>query len=353
MSRTPLVLAALASAAVPGLDPVSVSRPDVEGMDHDVALVTDDRQRRWVVRAPRRPAAAATLDAEHRLLPLLSRHLPVPVPAPAGRAVLPEGGTALVHPWLPGRPLDVTDLVAGSPLTAQLGRVIGALHEVDVAVADEAGLASYGADEYRRRRLGDVDRAARTGRVPAALLAHWERELERVDRWRFAPVLVHGDLAGEHVLVDGGEVSAVIDWGEACVADPADDLAWLAVSASPEAFDTVLEAYAMVRTEGTDRDLASRAHLAAELALARWLLGGLAAGDDQVVRAATAAMADLADRLPDDAHATSTLTRSSLSTTDLTATDSSASDSSATDLSTAERVHDVRSGDPASTGQQR
>ncbi|MGN6300155.1 MAG: macrolide 2'-phosphotransferase [Angustibacter sp.] len=300
MTRTDLQLAALASAAVPGLDPVAVEPPQVDGMDFDVAVVTDDQQRRWVVRAPRRTAAAVALDVEARLLPLIGRYLPVPVPQPAGRAPLRDGGECLVHPYLPGRPIRPAELTAGSALAAQVGRTIAALHEIDPRALDDAGLPTYTAQEYRLRRLSDVDRAAQTGHVPASLLARWEKALEDVSRWRFAPTPVHGDLAPEHVLVDRGALSGVIDWGEAAVADPADDLAWVVVTAD-DGVDTVLEAYAMARSETPDRHLLDRARLAGELALARWLLGGVAADDAAVVERASGHLRDLAERTSDEA----------------------------------------------------
>ena len=37
-------------------------------------------------------------------------------------------------------------------------------------------------------------------------------------------VLVHGDLHLRHVLVEGGSISGVIDWGDVCRADPCIDL---------------------------------------------------------------------------------------------------------------------------------
>jgi len=295
VSRSTLALAALASVAVPGLDPVAVRPADVTGMDFDVAVVQDAEGRRWVVRAPRRPAVAALVDAEARLLPRLQPLLPVPVPVPAGHCRLPEGGRCVVAAYLPGTPLDPAALRAGSPLAAEVGRVMAALHEIDPDVFEEAGAPVYGADEYRLRRLADVDRAAATGRVPASLLARWERALEQVSHWRFVPTPVHGDLAGEHVLEHEGRVSGVLDWGEARVADPADDLAWVAASAAPDALDTVLEAYSMARGDRPDPHLLDRARLAGELALARWLLGGVAADDARVVDDATRALGRLAE----------------------------------------------------------
>ena len=63
MSRSPLVLAALASSAVPGLDPVSVEGVRVRPGDlFEIAHVQDSQDRRWVVKAPRTAAAGAMLD---------------------------------------------------------------------------------------------------------------------------------------------------------------------------------------------------------------------------------------------------------------------------------------------------
>ncbi len=295
--RSALALAALASAAVAGLDPVAVGAPQVDGMDFDVAVVTDTKNRRWVVRAPRRAAASALVDVEARLLPRLALLLPVAVPAPAGYCDLPEGGRCVVYPFVAGSPLHAGRLAPGSAVTHELGRVLAALHNVPAEVFDEAGAPTYTAEQYRQRRLSDVDRAAATGHVPPALLTRWEKALEQVTSWRFASTPVHGDLAAEHVLVDDGQISGIIDWGEARVADPADDLAWVAAGAGSEALDGVLESYAMARTEQPDRHLLERAQLAGELAFARWLLGGVAADDTTVVDQASAALADLAERL--------------------------------------------------------
>jgi aminoglycoside phosphotransferase (APT) family kinase protein len=297
VTRSPLALAALASAAVPGLDPVAVGAPDVAGMDFDVAVVTDDRQRRWVVRAPRRAAASAVLDVERSLLPLLAGRLPVPVPRPAGYVALPGGGQAVVYRYLEGEPLDPASLTPGPGLAAHVGQVLAALHDTPPDLLEDTGLPSYDAEEYRRRRLAEVDRAATTGAVPTSLLSRWEKALEQVAQWRFAATLVHGDLSGEHVLVDGERVSGIVDWDEARIADPADDLAFLTVGASAPVVDTVLEAYSQARAEPPDRHLLARAGLAAELALARWLLGGVDADDAAVVAAASTALRGLAERL--------------------------------------------------------
>ncbi|GEL94589.1 phosphotransferase [Cellulomonas composti] len=301
MPRSPLALAALATVAVPGLDAFDVRRPVHPGTDFDIAVVVDANRRRWVVRAPVHAAAGAALEAEAVLLDGLARAseagtLPFAVPRPVGFAHLPEGGRAAVHAEIPGVALDVTRLVPGPGMCAAVGRAVAAIHELPVSVVEDAGLPAYDAQEYRARRQSEVDEAARTGKVPPTLLRRWEERLEDVALWRFQPTVVHGDLTNERILVRDDEVTGILHWGDASVADPADDLSWLLVAAPPEVADSIMEAYQLRRTELLDPYLTERALLAGELALARWLLYGVRSGDADVVADAVEMLEDL------DAH---------------------------------------------------
>lgn len=305
MPRSPLALAALATVAVPGLDAVDVRRPRNPATGVDAAVVIDAEGRRWVVRAPQNPTAGAALEAETALLEGLGAHvdaglLPFEVPRPAGFVELPEGGRAVVSPQLPGRALHLEHLGPGPGLAAEVGRAIAAIHELPPSTVEDAGLPVYEADEYRRRRLAEVDEAAKTGRVPASLLRRWERALEDVAMWRFRPVVVHGDLSADHILCTAERPVAVLGWSEAKVADPADDLAWLLVAAPHEAVDAIVEAYNLRRTELRDPQLGERALLAGELALARWLLHGVHMEDQAIVDDATAMLAELAEQTADE-----------------------------------------------------
>lgn len=297
MSRSALNLAALSTVAVPGLDVVDV-RPVRSDADDDVAVVIDATRRHWVVRSPRDAAAGARLEAEMVLVGSLAVHvandsLPFAVPEPAGFAPLPEGGRAVVHAEVPGRPLNAAALQPGPGLAAAVGRAIAAIHELPTSLVEDAGLPSYTASEYRERRLAEVDEAARTGRVPARLLRRWEAALENVALWRFQPTVVHGDLDDEHILVAQSEVNGIVGWGECRVADPADDLAWLLATVPPEAVESILEAYQLRRTEQRDGHLVERALLAGELAVARWLMHGVRTSQPEVVDDAVEMLLDL------------------------------------------------------------
>ncbi|MGO1317824.1 MAG: phosphotransferase [Cellulomonadaceae bacterium] len=304
MHRSALTLAALSTTAVVGMD-VHTARPlDAAEEGFDSALLTDGDHRRWVVRSPRTAAAGAALEAEMALVQSFAPFvddgaLEFAVPRPAGFAALPEGGRAVVYPWLPGRPLDPARLRSGPGLAAAIGRALGSLHELPTSLVENLGLPTYAATEYRDRLLAEVDEAARTGRVPARLLRRWESQLENVAVWRFQPTVVHGDLDGTSLLVDRDEVSAVVRWSQCRVADPADDLSWLLAAAPEPAVESIVEAYQLRRTELRDPHLVERALLGSEIALARWLLHGVRSEVPEIVDDAVEMLLDLDDATAD------------------------------------------------------
>ena len=290
MSRSPLVLAALASSAVPGLDPVTVEGVRVAPGDlFEIAYVQDSQDRRWVVKAPRTSAAGAMLDDITALSSLLGRRLDVAMPMVRGHATVAEGRAA-VYLRVPGRPLDFAALPPG-PLAEAVGRTLAHIHNVEHLVFEEAGRPSYDAEAHRRRQLSELDRAAATGHVPTDLLTRWEHLLEDVSLWRFAPSPVHGDFTGANVLASfddeqdaaSGHVRGVLAWEESRIGDPADDFADLASRAAPDTLDSVLESYARSRVERPDAGLVQRARLAAEMTPLRTLLRALSSGDLSLV----------------------------------------------------------------------
>jgi aminoglycoside phosphotransferase (APT) family kinase protein len=282
-ARRPLELAALGVAAVPGMRPVSVVavRPTRDGVD--TAVIRDDTARHWVVTAPRPGVAGAELEAECAIFDVLADRTPFAVPRPQGHAPLPGGGRAMVHPALRGEPLSLTALGEDRELAASVARAMAAVHSVDVDRFLAVGVPAYDGESLRRRCLATLDRGAETGAVPPSLLGRWESRIEDVSRWRFLPCPVHGELLADRVLVEDGRVSAVVDWAGARVSDPAEDLAWLAVGADPEALAVVVAEYAAARGGALDPHLVDRAVLHGEMALVTWLLHGTRTGDAGIV----------------------------------------------------------------------
>ncbi|MDN5797242.1 MAG: phosphotransferase [Intrasporangium sp.] len=301
MSRSALRLAALASSAVPGLDPVSVTGVPVGLGDlYEVAFVTDSQDRRWVARAGRTAAADTLLEDVGGLMSLLAHRLEIALPVIRGVSV-GRAGRAVVHARVPGQPLRFAALPPGVPLAAGVGRTLAHIHNIELAVFEEAGRPSYDAESHRRRMLSELDRASASGHVPSGLLSRWEYRLEDISLWRFAPTPVHGAYTGSHVLASfddpddagSGRVRGVIGWEQARVADPADDLAELVRRAHPAALDTVLEAYTQSRIERPDANLMARARLAAEMSLVHRLLAALSATETRLVEQVSAQLRKL------------------------------------------------------------
>lgn len=308
MSRTPEYLAALASTAVPGLDPVTVRAALGDStLPVDVAFVVDAQDRHWVVRAPATTAAGAALDASAGLLAVLARRLPFQVPVPKGFAPVPEGRAA-VYAALPGTPLDFSAIPPGPGLAVQIGRAIAAIHNLDRGIVDDAGMPVYDAESYRTRRLADLDRGASTGHIPATLLSRWERALDDVTLWRFAPTPVHGAIRGQVMLATfsdpqdaaTAQIRGITGWEQAMIADPADDFAALCSAASPAAIESVFEAYANSRIDRPDAQLRRRARLAGELAQLHDLLAAVSAGQPERVRWGAGRLRRLAEHVHED-----------------------------------------------------
>ncbi|WP_084038308.1 phosphotransferase [Demequina sp. NBRC 110053] len=307
MPRSPLALAALASVAVPGLDVYDVLRSPHTDADFDVVVVKDATGTRWVVRAPKRPAAGAALEAERSLLSALARAhdtglVPFDVPRPRGAATLAdaEGGRAVVYSEIAGSPLVLSRVDPGPGLAAAIGTALAAIHELPPTLIEDEGLPTYTAEEYRERRMAELDAAIDTGKIPPRLADRWEHQLENVAWWRFEPTVVHGDLGEHQIHVRGDAVVGIGDWMDARVADPADDLAWLAASAPEDVLESITEAYRMGRREARDPHLIDRARLASELALVRWLMYGVRTDNEDVISDGEGMLADLETLLFDD-----------------------------------------------------
>ena len=246
---------ALIAEQFPELD-VASARPLGEGWDNSVWVVEE----RWAFRFPRREIAIAGVRRELDVLPKLALLLPVPIPAPQF-----VGAPNERYPWpFFGAPLLLGDEPAATELTdddrvaigEELGSLLRALHSPETLAA---------VDPHRVLPVDFNRRADMPYRVAGA-----RRKLQRLptDLWR-PPALVerilteaqelppvvgsevvcHGDLHIRHVLVEGGALTGVIDWGDICLADPAIDLMLVWMLLPPPARGRFFATYGLVDEE--------------------------------------------------------------------------------------------------------
>lgn len=227
--------------------------------------------------------------------PGIRAELPFLMPTVAG-TVRQGALSTFVYSHLAGTTRSVEELTAGPEgLAREVGAALAAIHDLPRALVSNADLPSYTPNEFRQRRLNELDQAATTGKIPPVLLRRWEHALEDVSLWRFNPCVVHGDLHEDNILIDGERVTAVTGWTDLRIGDPADDMAWLVASNEQGFVDAVLRHYTSSRRDAPDAHLLRRAALSAEFALAQYLVKGLAAGDQTMIGEAEEMLASLAD----------------------------------------------------------
>ncbi|MFI9825031.1 aminoglycoside phosphotransferase family protein [Streptomyces sp. NPDC052013] len=180
-----------------------------------------------VVRLPRHPGAVDDVAHELRLLPRLGARLPFATPGPVGAGVAGEGfpWPWAVYRWLDGANPVVDALDDPEALAVDLAAFVTALRRIDPAdgPAGYRGGPLATRDRLTREAIAQLAERVDTGAVTAV----WEESL-RAPEHAGAPVWAHGDLSPGNVLVDGGRLAAVIDFGTVGVGDPAVDLivAW-------------------------------------------------------------------------------------------------------------------------------
>ena len=181
-----------------------------------------------VVRLPSGEDYAEQVAKEQRWLPILAASLPLSIPMPLalGQPAAGYPWSWSVYRWLEGEsasPVSVADL---TEFASSLGRFLSALQRIDATGGPVPGPHNF----HRGGALGIYDAqsrqaiAALKGKIDVdAATAVWEAAL--ASAWQRPPVWVHGDISASNLLVQAGRLSAVIDFGQLGVGDPACDLA--------------------------------------------------------------------------------------------------------------------------------
>ena len=195
------------------------------GTVHAMYRLGDD----MAVRLPMIPREQS-LDKEFQWLPWLAPHLPLAIPEPLAEG-RPDHGYLwrwAIFRWIDGDTWArdrVDDLCEAAE---RLAEFLHALQRLDPAEGPRATPGDPGAsisfkDEKVRHAIASTRELFDTN----ALTAAWETALDAPE-WDAEPRWLHGDMLGGNVLMSGGRIRAIIDWGSAGVGDPACDLmaAW-------------------------------------------------------------------------------------------------------------------------------
>lgn len=198
--------------------PLTVVEP--WGTDHAIWRIGDE----FVGRFPRISWAATQPALEARWLPWLAPRVPIEVPEPVvlGQPAFDYPFQWGVHRWLDGQPAIVDGVADPIEFARALAGVVRALRALPV---DDAPPAHNRArpTAVRDRSARAVIERARDFIDVATALAVWEDALAAPPH-SGPPLWVHGDLDGNCIVRDGN-LTGLLDWGSACVGDPAVDVA--------------------------------------------------------------------------------------------------------------------------------
>ena len=178
------------------------------------------------VRLSRVAEWAESIEREWTWLPNLAPHLSLNIPKPLARGNPTSWYPypwAIYH-WIDGTPYQ-DDLIDDERQVA---------HELVNFILELRSVDKLGAPRGGRSPLIELDVETRAAIVSAhgmidtgAVSSAWTRALQ-APSWDENPVWIHGDLIKSNLLVRGGRLHAVIDFGGAGIGDPAMDVipAW-------------------------------------------------------------------------------------------------------------------------------
>ncbi|TCN29737.1 aminoglycoside phosphotransferase family protein [Sinorhizobium americanum] len=192
------------------------------------------------VRLPSAASYALQVEKEQRWLPRLAPHLPLPIPEPVATGRPGEGypWSWSVYRWRHGEIATHAPIGDLPAFAATLGEFLAALQRIDADGGPSPGQHNF----FRGGALTVYDHEARwalealAGKIDTdTARSVWEAAL--VASWTAKPVWFHGDVSSGNLLVEGGRLAAVIDFGTSGVGDPACDLsiAWTMFSGESRA----------------------------------------------------------------------------------------------------------------------
>lgn len=261
--------------------------PVLSGWDNFVLEVNGE----YIFRFPKRPASEAQLQKEIRLLRALAETLSVPVP----RFELfwnqkeERPGQFVGYRKINGVPLQKEFVKSPQSfnLAKQLASFLTELHLFPLHKAAQSMVPHMTPGQWRHKYVDLYDQVQRRvypllekAEVTETTLL-WEDYLANKANFRFKPVLLHGDLSEEHILcdLDRGVITGIIDWGDACIGDPALDFTWL-LDYGSSFVKEVLGSY-----KGTiDRTFLQRATFYSRIGSFIKILFGLDTGDEAHLR---------------------------------------------------------------------
>lgn len=180
-----------------------------------------------LIRLPSHHNYAASVKKEQRWLPFLASHLSLQIPNPIALGEPSEYFPLpwSIYRWIEGDTLDSADVTSINQLAISLSNFLKSLHRINTSNGPQPGEENF----YRGDALSRYDDQTRQAikllknKIDAKnAIQIWEAALS--NSWEHKAVWVHGDISMGNILIKNGNLTAIIDFGQTCVGDPACDL---------------------------------------------------------------------------------------------------------------------------------
>ncbi|KFI94199.1 phosphotransferase enzyme domain protein [Bifidobacterium saguini DSM 23967] len=299
MRRSNYMLAALTSAVLPNLAVAGVREStqqsatdqakgidqaviqDASGKLYDV-YATDTKEGR--TRLIRRVQAAQTLSAARepgglgfgldRIIAFAPGNVPQPGATSTAQALDQSPAAAAKKPVKPG-PTGETTVMIASHLDGQarsldlltlddcasVGTALGAIHRLPTAFLKASKYPVFTTGQIRSQLIAWIKRLRAAGHVPQEITNSWARIIETEGLWSFATCTVHGGFSDGDLLFSGSTITAITNWQDMQVNDPARDLAWIFGKLDESHRNAVLSAYGRMMGSRLDDLIMLRANL--------------------------------------------------------------------------------------------
>lgn len=273
--RSEFMMAALTSATMPnaaiaGARASEQTNPTDEGYGVDHAVVQDAAGKLYDVFASNTPEGRKRLAGRVRAAQTLAQAREL---GGLGFAVdrivafsngdlkhSSTGDTSVlvaIHHVGQARPLELLTLDDCS----SVGTALGAIHRLRPDFLQEAGYPTFATGQIRAQLTAWIKRLCQAGHVPQEITTSWANILETDGLWSFSTCPVHGGLRDGDLLFSGSSITAVTNWQDMQVNDPARDLAWIFAKLDENHRNALLSAYGRMLGNRLDDLIMLRANL--------------------------------------------------------------------------------------------
>lgn len=201
------------------------------GLDFQVVFAKDQEGKEWALRIPRRSDVFPRTKAEKTALDLINKYVDFEAPnwevyteeliayeklrgVPAG-TIDPEAQAYVFE-------IDENNIPEGFYQT--LGKTLAMIHRIPQKQAAEAGIVVQTPEEVKQIMRDRMDAVKEKFGVGEELWNRWQSWLNDEEMWPKETGMIHGDLHPGHILIEkSGNVTGLIDWTEAKVADISTD----------------------------------------------------------------------------------------------------------------------------------